>query len=45
MINRLLAGIRRWMKRPPPEDPCVGVRVPLRKGPQAGSAIEAPKER
>ena len=42
-MNRLLAGIRRWLRSPPPEDPHVGVRVPLRKGPNGRSSAAASK--
>jgi hypothetical protein len=44
-MNRLLASIRRWLRRSPPEDPRVGVRAPLAEGPRDRSAGAALKER
>jgi hypothetical protein len=41
-MNRLLASIRRWLRRSPPEDPRV---APLAKGPRDRSAGAALKER
>jgi hypothetical protein len=44
-MNRLIASIRRWFGKEPPEDPCVGVRAPLVKGPRDRCAGAAVKER
>jgi hypothetical protein len=44
-MNRMLTSVRRWLRREPPEDPHVGVRVPLRKRPHGRSAVEVPKDR